>query len=427
MRIMVVTYSYCPSNDPRAFRWGAICEYWAERGIIVDVVCSYTTAHLPKLEQLNGVNIHRVHDPLQTFRTKDFDNRNISSSLSSWRIKFKNSIQAILKKIILLLRWPDFAWLWIPKAYYQTAHLLKSHHYDGIFSVALPFSSHIVVLCLWNKRKNIPWVCDYGDPFSFLKCSSMNNDRIYRGLNRYIERKVMNSSQKISVTNLETTKKYIAYLKVYDGWFNLIPPLIKTRNIVVDKVNENSNTDDKHIHLIFAGTLYEKIRNPKFLLSLLSKARNSILTRKLVIHFYGPIGDCKKEFEMYPEAINDWIFLHGSVDQMELKRIYATADVLVNIGNATTYQTPSKIIEYISTGLPILNVTSITEDSSIPMLEFYTGALSIYQGNGVTEDVINSLCTFFYKEQRVNRLIIDEILKPYQCDAIANSYLRLLS
>lgn len=428
MRILVLTHSYCPANDPRAFRWGAICETWAARGITVDVVCAYAKADLPNSEQINGVNIYRVKDPSQRFRTIDLENNHDGLSVTSWRSKFKQSLHGLLKKIVILLRWPDFSWLWIPRAYRKTSFLLKNNQYAGIYSVALPFSSHFVILCMGKKRNNIPWICDYGDPFSFLKMSPINNYRLYSGLNRYIEQKVMQVSQKISVTTSETAKQYIDYLKVQESWFHMIPPLYKSSNIM--DTNEqllNFKTIDAPIRLVFAGTLYEKIRNPGFLLALLSKTKSRMIPKKLEIHFYGPIGDCTKEFETYQDAINVWIFLHGSVDKAELSKIYAEADVLVNIGNATSYQAPSKVIEYISTGLPILNITSISADSSIPMLDLYASALTLEQQNGVSEEAISTLCTFLIKKQKVSRNVINKVLKPYQCEIIADSYLQLLN
>lgn len=427
MRILVITHSYYPANDPRAFRWGAICEHWAKNGIVVDVVCAAAKIGLPNSEQINGVNVFRINDPSQKFRAENLENYNVETSILSWKKKIKNLFYRILKKIVLCLRWPDFAWLWMPRVYRQTRDLLRAYRYDGIVSVALPFSSHVVVLCLGKKRNNIPWVCDYGDPFSFLKKSPINNYNIYKGLNRLIEQKVMRSSRKISVTTLETAENYIDYLKVHKDWFHLIPPLVTNNFITLADCKNISMSEVRPLHLIFAGTLYKKIRNPRFLLELLAEAKKQILPRKLVIHFYGPTGDCQNEFETFSGAINDWVFLHGSVDKSELLHLYAQADVLVNIGNLTSYQAPSKIIEYMSTGLPILNITSISNDSSIPILEDYPATLTLFQGACITNELVQILCKFLNQATRVNISTITEILKPYQCNTIADSYLELLT
>jgi len=108
-------------------------------------------------------------------------------------------------------------------------------------------------------------------------------------------------------------------------------------------------------------------------------------------------------------------------------QVYESADILVNIGNSTTYQAPSKVIEYMSTGLPILNITSVAQDSTIPLLKTYPAAFSCFEGDGITEDLVNKLSDFFEEVQRVDIATVNEILKNYQSSAIADSYLNLLS
>lgn len=425
MRILVITHSYFPVNDPRAFRWRAICEYWVKQGIVIDVVCAHANLNCPPIEVVNGVTVYRVRDSSQQLRAKnELAEEEKNAPTSSWKMAAKQKLYAFLKKTAILLRWPDFAWFWIPNAYRQAKALLTTNHYDGVYSVALPFSSHIVALCLSKYRKNSPWVTDYGDPFSFVE-GIHNNKKIYNRFNAYIEQKVMHASKRISVTTLETAKEYSNYLEVKEAWFKLIPPLVKA--ITLKDGPKTQTVNPETLQLVFAGTLYSKIRNPRHLLELVEAVRNSDLSRKLILHFYGPINDCAHEFEPYKEAINDWLFIHGTVDKSSLMSIYETADVLVNIGNATTYQAPSKVIEYLSTGLPILNSYSVQKDSSKSMLDSYPAALSIYQERGVTKEVVGEVIEFLEKKHSINSDLINQLIKPYQCETIAASYLELLN
>jgi hypothetical protein len=43
------------------------------------------------------------------------------------------------------------------------------------------------------------------------------------------------------------------------------------------------------------------------------------------------------------------------VDSLEIKKVYASADFLVNLGNSILEFKPSKTFEYISTGKPIIH------------------------------------------------------------------------
>ncbi len=428
MRVLVISHSYCPANDPRAFRWSAICEYWAQSGIIVDVVCSVSTATSPQFELLNAVNVYRVPDPSQRFRSNEGaknDEKNVIPL--SWSGRIRKFLYSLVKKTIVMVRWPDHAWLWIPKAYKRTAHLLETHHYDGIFSVAVPFSSHVVAMLLGRKRSGIEWVCDYGDPFSFLKELPMNNTRLYKKINKFIEGKLINASQKISVTTSETLKEYVSYLGVPKKWLHVIPPVVGNNYIDASIYNTQGNSIKESINLIFAGTLYSKIRNPKYLLELVSKLRTKLPNYQLKIHFYGRIGDCQSEFDPYIDAINDWIFLHGIVNKDDMMNVYKNADVLVNIGNTTAYQVPSKVIEYMSTGLPILNITSVARDSSVSVLEDYPSAFSLFQNVGISDTTLDEICTFINGSRQVDKNKVNKIMAQYQLPEVANAYIDLFS
>lgn len=428
MRLLVITYSYAPACDPRSFRWSAICNFWASRGIVVDVVCVCSNFKLPKTETQNGVNIFRVKDPSLRFRKFDSELKEATKkavgllSLRSYVLRLSRSL---LKKIIVMFRWPDFAWLVIPSLYFQSKKLMQTNQYDGIFSVALPFSSHVASWLLGVTRNNIPWICDYGDPFSFMKESPLNNYRLYDYLNRIIEKKIIESSKKISVTTFETAQRYASYLKVNLDWFYHIPPLFSGAPVqFISKLN-NQESLSEEIKFIFAGTLYKNIRNPRFLLSLLQALRLRCGIN-VSIYFYGTLEDCRDCFDIYQPAIGDWIHLNGVVEKNQLLELYGHMDVLVNIGNATTYQAPSKIIEYMSTGLPILNLATLQEDSSQILLRDYPVVLNIYESEFVDDSMLDKLVKFIQHRRRVSQHLVNEILEPYQCQSIAESYLELL-
>ena len=58
-------------------------------------------------------------------------------------------------------------------------------------------------------------------------------------------------------------------------------------------------------------------------------------------------------------------------------QIYKKSNFLLNIGNSTTYQLPSKIFEYMITQKPILNLIYDSNDLTIPILEKYNASLNI--------------------------------------------------
>ena len=60
------------------------------------------------------------------------------------------------------------------------------------------------------------------------------------------------------------------------------------------------------------------------------------------------------------------------------------ADVLINIGDNIPYQLPSKVVEYASTGKPILNIMENETDNSIKYFNNYPIILNIIEESNKT-------------------------------------------
>lgn len=419
MHVLVIAHSYYPTEDPRSFRWQAICEAWVRLGLQVDVVTAHLEKSWLKQETLNGVVIYRTRDLSSLLRTPSKSDE-AGQEKPSFLRQLKQRLSLSLKRLVLFFRWPDYAWLWIPSAFLLTRKLLKEKTYQGVVSVAYPFSSHVVAMLLGKQKKGLPWLCDYGDPFSFLKDSTLNNRFLYQRLSKSIEQRIMQTSQKLSVTTLETANEYLNYLKLEPYWFKVIPPLVneqKMQAFPLRRVKDHKEV----IRLLFVGRLYAAIRNPSFLLRLLKTAQITY-QKPVEMHFYGPIGDCKTVFDAFHEDLNQWLFIHGQVDKALLPSIYQHADVLVNIGNANHYQAPSKIIEYMALGLPILNITSISNDSSSVLLKEYPASLTLFEGDGLSAFVLTQFWEFIERKQCVASDALHELLKPYYATSVAESY-----
>jgi hypothetical protein len=99
------------------------------------------------------------------------------------------------------------------------------------------------------------------------------------------------------------------------------------------------------------------------------------------------------------------------------------ADVLVNIGNKTPELLPSKLVEYASTGKPVLNLISIPEDSSADFFAEYPAALNveerlIFSGSDTLGDVVRFL-------SRVHDIKAEQLkmfLNRFSIEAIADHY-----
>lgn len=434
----MVSYRYAPEIYPHAFRWSTIAEHWAGQGHQVDVVCA-SKPGLPGNEVINGVRVHRVGgslingvDGLRSLLrgAKDPSKKNISSSSKSSSKDLTRSLLLLSKKVHdntwKKVYWPDYAGSWYFPAVRKLKQLFATHSYDGLVSVSHPFTGHLAGLGAMRQNLRATWVVDVGDPFCFVEDVPANNRRLYKGLNCYAEGKVFDRAAAIAVTP-EAAKKYKEIFPENAAKMQIIPPLLAA--VQDEEAREPVFMDANRLRLVFIGTLYKDIRNPDFLLKLFAALLQTPLAERLELHFFGDINDCKEFFEPYRELLGNKIFIHGMVSRGQAMQAMREADILVNIANDTPYQLPSKVVEYASTGKPVLNLARIPDDSSTSFFDAYPAALSmIVSTEAPTTEQCDKLVRFIGNlPPAMQPAELQEWLKPFQVESIAATYERLLT
>ena len=138
------------------------------------------------------------------------------------------------------------------------------------------------------------------------------------------------------------------------------------------------------IKLIYAGMLYKVIRNPEYMLSVLSKVSNITIDMFIVGH------ECDAILSKYE---SDTVRVYGRADKEKYDQMICYEyDVLVNIGNNSSNQTPSKTIELISTGRPIINFY-YSKDAQYNMIEKYPLGLNIGREDLCPVATIEEFCS----------------------------------
>ena len=104
-----------------------------------------------------------------------------------------------------------------------------------------------------------------------------------------------------------------------------------------------------------------------------------------------------------------------------------SADILVNIGNTNPYQEPSKLIEYVHAGRPIINIATISNDSSAILLEKYPAVFSILTPiTTKNSHQINDLVKFINNPPVVHEDFTKEWLVPFTIEPISGLYEQML-
>jgi hypothetical protein len=116
------------------------------------------------------------------------------------------------------------------------------------------------------------------------------------------------------------------------------------------------------------------------------------------------------------------LFFHGVISRREIALALNQADILVNIGNNSALQLPSKIIEYIFYEKPILNFVSIKNDSSLKTMKDYP-ALTIYKKNKIiSKRLVDKIEKFLTHPPVVSNRYKKSIIENHSLEKISSLY-----
>ena len=433
MRFLILTYSYPPMNNPRAVRWRAIAEYWSSQGHQVDVVSGWRPG-LAREEALGGVRIRRVggnvieriraflRPPAPTASKKPTNPiTHAAKTRRTWRHWFRQAARWCHDATWKKLYWPDSNCLWYLPAVKAAEGRLREHGYDGVISVSIPFTSHLVAHRLRPILGEAAWLVDVGDPFSFLDQCPPNNRGLYRSRNFAWEQRVFQAATAVSVTSDETAERYRNVFSDAADRIHVIPPL-------ATQPRGQTVRGGGPTKLVYTGTLYRNIRNPAFLLELFGDLLGALPERGLELHLCGLVNDCGDIIAKFQERFGTAMHVHGVVPSREAQRAVAEADVLINLGNSTNYQLPSKIVDYAATGKPLLNLVTIDDDSSAAVLASHPSTLTVHRDDyGHRPQTVNELARVIGSPPPVDQDELEQWLARFTIDEIANRYMELVA
>lgn len=112
------------------------------------------------------------------------------------------------------------------------------------------------------------------------------------------------------------------------------------------EIGVNLPDESKALVGVYAGSFYDKIRDPRFMLNVLSRLNRRAF--KLVLYSKG----CENVVDEYANVDN--IERHGLITPTQLAEEYRKADILIGVGNSVSDFLPSKTFEYIAQGKPIV-------------------------------------------------------------------------
>lgn len=246
-----------------------------------------------------------------------------------------------------------------------TKECLRANHSDVVISMFFPIEGPEALKRIKRTEPGIITIVyeldSIGDGISNSIMQSLQNrsyERWLKKVYRQIDRIIIMKSHK-SYWEKTFGKNFQKKLLVAD-----LPVLVQ-HNAVHADTNES-------IKMVYSGRIDSTYRSPKYLLSVLSELNKRL---DYDFRFYSE-GDCETEISLAAQQ-NCKIHQCGYICQNELELALARADFLVNLGNKTSHNVPSKLVLYLSYGKPIIHFSSQKEDICRHYLEEYPLSLII--------------------------------------------------
>jgi glycosyltransferase involved in cell wall biosynthesis len=413
-RMLVITASYAPLLNARAFRWTALAQHFAANGWEVDVVTMAHAGAPAGSTRLSGVQVHRVGGGVvDTLR----------GSARAKPSRLKAGVLGLGRRAWRSLYWPDGDCLWYWPARRAALDLLRERRHETIVGVSPTFTAVVAARAAHRASPDARLVLDLGDPFSPAADIAPNNLALYDGLNMRTERDCFQRARAVSVTTPQTAGRYAAAFPESAAKVRVIPPLF---SIPAGQAGGRFFPEDGKLRLVYVGTLYQRLREPGFLLRLFEalRARNA----SYELHFFGDVHAFSPLLEDASRRLDGAVRVHGVVPRETVARAVDDADILVNIGNTTRDQLPSKVVEYAASGKPILNIARHAEDSSVSFLAAYPDKLNLHdRGAPPTPAEVDALAAFAAGlPRRLSPAAVDAWLAPYRLPRIAAQYEEIL-
>lgn len=286
----------------------------------------------------------------------------------------KNSSQGLLKTVYsLLYKASDIVAIIKPTKYFPVSSISRANkifkiaeeivaenNIDIVVGVNLPTDTLYAAYLVKKKHPNIKFVAYCLDP-------------VYGGTNHKFLSKEENQKRncKFERSMLEACELFIAqheHCEHYEKNHAEYADKLKFVGVPLLERRENTTflSDRKEKVLLYAGALSKETRNPAYIFEVFKHTKN------IKLKMYVSNGEA-----WVREAARgiDSVEVNGKIPHEAVLREMDEADAFLNIGNTQTMFCPSKIIEYISYGKPIVSLFRTDSDTCRDyMMKYPVGA-----------------------------------------------------
>jgi glycosyltransferase involved in cell wall biosynthesis len=339
-RLLAISWDMPPLSGPRAVQVSRTVKHLVPLGWESSVVCfgprssryNQDANLAARLQAPGGVTLVPV---------PSLEERGIFRAL--WRI---------VPPIKLL---PDEKWVWIGAATRAARALAARQRFDAVVSFAQPWSDHLIGLRV-HRATGLPWIAHFSDPWT--DSPYLTGRPWQRRLWRRMERQVIETARAVVFVNAQTADRVMTkYPTAWRSKVRVVPHgFDRTEFPAVARPST-----DARLTVVHTGRFYEGVRTPEPLLRALAMlAARRPLARELRVSFVGTVVPAYRRLATTLK-LDEVVEFTGRVPFAEAAARSASADVLLVIDAPAddSLFLPSKLIDYLPLGKPILGLTPV--------------------------------------------------------------------
>lgn len=358
MHIVVLTGSYFPYTSPPAV---CIKPYLLElaKEHEVEIVCPSSDTHYTQTHMKDNIKINYINSlpnmVLSYIRTNQEEHHHSITTKLLW-----NTYRGLrfLKSLVCITPFEKASL--IKPCVKKLQAINEKNKIDLLISVSFSFSNHVAALEFKKLHTEIKWITYTTDPLAYNETNRIEKWKWKTAFN--IEQEVYSTCD-FCITTEEM------YYNIVNDYHISPKKVLGLPYLLLDKALQGEQTSSPTIPLIvYAGYLYYEIRNPRTMLEIFSRIKNVDLRLYVA-------GD-RHIRQMLSLNYPDNISIDGLKSRENYLKIINNANVLINICNKVKLQAPSKLMELISIGKPIINFY-YNKDTSFQMIEKYPLGINI--------------------------------------------------
>jgi hypothetical protein len=256
--------------------------------------------------------------------------------------------------------------------------LMPTEKYDGLLAIVNPVESAVAAVEIKKRHPSIYTVLYEIDPSSnryknpsnlFEKWWNIRSTRWEIETYRHFDR----------IIHMETHKKHFSSQKYKEFTSKTIYLDIPSYVPQMPEINEEGRDE---IKLLYAGAFYPKLRNPKGMIEILKRVKEKIKIKTVIY-----TGNQMYE-EVKAMTEDDRSFeLNHYASQEVLRQEINDSDILLDLGNMDSDYLPSKTIQYMSEGKPIIHFCPDDQDVTVSYLNKYPLSLIVREKDPYAETV----------------------------------------